>query len=40
MPHEFDAAITTYHAAQRLCQTLSSDALYGKPTKLTAGTRL
>ncbi len=29
MPHEFDAAITTYRdATQRLCQTLSGDALY------------
>ena len=28
MPHEFDAAITTYREAQRLCQTLSGDALY------------
>jgi hypothetical protein len=28
MPHEFDAAITAYREAQRLCQTLSGDALY------------
>ncbi len=28
MPHEFDAAIITYREAQRLCQTLSDDALY------------
>jgi len=28
MPHEFDAAITTYREAQQLCQTLSGDALY------------
>ena len=27
MPHEFDAAIATYREAQRLCQTLSGNAL-------------
>ena len=27
MPHEFDTAIATYREAQRLCQTLSGNAL-------------
>ena len=28
MPREFDAAITTYREAERLCQTLSGNALH------------
>jgi hypothetical protein len=28
MPNEFDAVVATYREAQRLCQTLSGDALY------------
>ena len=28
MPNEFDAAIATYREMQRLCQTLSGDAMY------------
>ena len=28
MPNEFDAVITAYHEAERLCQALSGDALH------------
>ena len=39
MPHEFDAAITTYREAQQLCQTLSGDALSRRAGRAGGGSR-
>ena len=35
MPNEFDAVVSAYREAQRLCQTLSGDALYAAEDEKT-----